>query len=256
MDKLKQVWSIIISNFDEWVALVESESFFPGLDLDANTERNQIDPAIRITFENSPLYQVEAFFQEHWRRQSLSSRDVQEGFIRKHREYFLSRTRIGRALTLFNEGIQLPELHAFLSMCLVLETLLSDPESRFDLTHKITTRYAKIVGKDDSERLQLFQAIKKLYNARSQIVHGSKLLDAIEQADWQQAFELTRKILLRILVDDKLRELYLHQATQDIKPKNIKKRSKKNADNQHIIDSNQDPLKDYLIGLDLGNVGI
>ncbi len=59
-------------------------------------------------------------------------------------ETFSDRTRIGRALNLFCEGLRLPRFHSFLSMCLVLETLFTIGEG--EISHKFAVRLSKIIG--------------------------------------------------------------------------------------------------------------
>jgi len=58
----------------------------------------------------------------------------------------------------------------FLNMTIVLECLLSTKP--MEVTHTLSERAAVMLGKSQTERLEIYQNIKKLYNLRSSIVHG------------------------------------------------------------------------------------
>ncbi len=79
--------------------------------------------------------------------------------------------RISTALCYFwsaliaNEPNQL-----FTNLSILLECLLST--DRYELTHKISERAAIILGKNNNDRLTIFNEMKKIYDQRSKIVHG------------------------------------------------------------------------------------
>lgn len=128
---------------------------------------------------------------------------------------FNSKTRIARAVGVFVEGVHLPQLHAFLSACLVLETLFTVGEG--EVTHKFATRLAKLVGEDSSsaERRALFDRARKAYNARSDIVHGTRAISEISEDVRRDAFELARKALQTIMSQRRYLDLWMAPMSRD-----------------------------------------
>jgi hypothetical protein len=176
---------------------------------------------------------------EWW--QEYYKESFQKVFLEKQAEVFSNRTRIGRALNLFFEGIQLPLQHSFLSMCLVLETLFTVDEG--ETTHKLTTRLAKIIGRQGiegkEERKEIYKRAKQVYDERSKIVHGDKLIDNENAELLKDAFFFARQGLQRILLAPKLLALYSDPGTTDKKVKGKIKDAAKNA------------IRDYFLDLDL-----
>jgi len=115
--------------------------------------------------------------------------------------------RLARAVDLFETGSRLPSLHAFLSMCIVLETVYVNGSS--DVTHKLSTRLARILGSslDRPERQKLYDRAKKTYDHRSKVVHGSTLLHKNPNA-LPDASDLARRTLRCFLSDEKLFDLF------------------------------------------------
>ena len=166
-----------------------------------------------------------------------------KAFKAEEDETFSNRTRIGRALNLFYEGLLLPKLHAFLSMCLVLETLFTIGKG--ETVYKFAVRLAKIVGHNQNlvERRVIYKRAKKVYDERSDIVHGEKLIEAVDTEILKDAFALARSSLQRILQNPELLELYSHPGTTDKKLKgNGKGKIKEDA---------HKALSDYFLNLDL-----
>ena len=221
---LTDLWDEMVElrQLGRWDRLVSEESFFAMLDLKANermvdrlcgpgaskTKKKEVAKVIRSLKEENPdwgKYQYrEAFGQV---------------FAETEEATFWVRTRLGRALKLYDEGLDLPGLHAFLSMCLVLETLFTVDQG--ELTHKITTRMAKIIGGSagpasaDACREDIYDRAGDVYRERGNIVHGSRLIDRVEENIRKDAFELSRLSLRRILCDAKLRKFYADPSTQD-----------------------------------------
>ncbi len=61
------------------------------------------------------------------------------------------------------------------SYCSALETLFSNDST--ELSHKLAERVAHFLSKDKGERIALFRMIKKAYEVRSKVVHGSTFKD-------------------------------------------------------------------------------
>lgn len=82
--------------------------------------------------------------------------------------------------------------------CTALETLLSTDNQ--EISHKISERVARILGKDLQSREELFSFIKVAYSIRSSNVHGDKLSKKYRTLENQA--EIAREL------DDKIRDLY------------------------------------------------
>ena len=140
-------------------------------------------------------------------------------FKEEEQKAFNIGTRIGRAVGIFEEGVHLPHLHAFLSACLVLETLFTMGEG--EVTHKLATRFAKVVVDEGTaaERLDLFKRAKKVYAARSDVVHGKKAITDVSEDARKDAFNLTRLALRKILAERRYLDLYTAPADKEGKGK-------------------------------------
>jgi len=136
-----------------------------------------------------------------------------EVFSKKQEEVFLNRTRIGRALNLFFEGIRLPLQHSFLSMCLVLETIFTVEDT--EITYQFATRLANITGKTFEQRKGIFKKAREVYRERSNIVHGRKTIETVEPRVLKDAFLFARQSLQHILLDLTLLNLYSDPITSD-----------------------------------------
>jgi len=256
---LMSLWSALIKlrKLGHWCELINKEEFFATLD--------------RIATERSPEKFVDFIMSHHYfsglskeeqkqqRKQWLTSaKDAiskgdewlmtyykdcfQEAFREKQDEVFSNRTRIGRALNLFYEGLDLPTLHSFLSMCLVLETLYTIGEG--EILHKLAVRTAKVVGKDQTldQRKDIYKRIKKVYTARSDIVHGEKLIDVVGPEVLKDAFTLARRSLQSVLLSDELSRLYSSPGTTDRPLKGKRKKEK---------DTAYKAIRDFFLDLDL-----
>lgn len=83
--------------------------------------------------------------------------------------------------------------------CTALEALFSTSQS--ELSHQLSERVAFFISESNEERLSIYRTLKKLYNTRSKIVHGSlireKDFDAIiKQSEFCD--ESLRKCLLKM----------------------------------------------------------
>ena len=75
--------------------------------------------------------------------------------------YFVSSARIASDL-----GIKI------VNYCSMFETLFSGSETS-ELTHRLSERIAKFLRTDLNDRIQIYQTIKKIYDLRSRVGHGS-----------------------------------------------------------------------------------
>jgi len=232
IQSLRNIWSAVIEfrRLDYWMERVYDPLFFRNLD---GTASKDAEKQLRELLRSSPSTEDLKIFKDKissmieqmkseegkggiW--QEFHSKSLRKAFETKEEETFSNRTRIGRALNLFDEGLRLPTLHAFLSMNLVLETLFTIGKS--ETTYKLATRLAQIVGRNESmeKRKVLYKEAKKVYGARGDIVHGEKLIDTIKEIEAiKDAFILARSSLRCILLSNKLLGLYSHRGTTDRK---------------------------------------
>ena len=75
-----------------------------------------------------------------------------------------------------------------------------------ELTHKLATRCAWLMGKDGAGRVETFDAVHCLYKIRPKIIHGSRtrIRRSREHRDEvkriaEQGFELAREVLIAVL---------------------------------------------------------
>ena len=248
---LTDLWSAIIKlrNLDRWSTWIYDEVFWADCDKQAGQGAvKKIVDAIM----SSPAY-LELSEEElkqhrkHWTasiNEALDKGDqflhdlykdsLEKVFLQKQEEAFSNRTRIGRALNLFFEGLRLPLQHSFLSMCLVLETIFTVEKT--EITYQFATRLANLTGKTFEQRKDIFERARKVYRERSNIVHGRKSIETLHSNILKDGFFFARQSLQRILLDSNLLELYSDPITSD-KTKNPEKAIK--------------AIKDYFRDLDL-----
>jgi hypothetical protein len=218
---LTDLWSALIKlrKLDFWSGLVTKEEFFAACDKKAGEEATEkmikflmSNPAYLEISEEDRKRWTSSFSEMEWWKEYYKE-SFQKVFSEKQEEVFSNRTRIGRALNLFFKGIQLPRLHSFLSICLVLETLYTVEET--EITYQFATRLANITGKTFEQRKDIFERARDVYGGRSNIVHGRKSIETIEPDILKDAFLFARQSLRKILLDSTLLELYSDPITSD-----------------------------------------
>jgi len=227
---LSEVWSgmVKVRRLREWMSQPFAESTFTEMDAQAVKEarrqmRQQVLPPglQELKEKGDKAYpKLEDIFRRSIQKQEEDRNDwwkeeYQEAFVRVFRQYqdklFNSESRAGRALGIFESGIHLPPLHAFLSACLVLETLFTMDSA--EVAHKMATRMTKILLPDAgiAERRESYKRIKKMYRGRSDVIHGSKSIYRLDEEVRKSAPEFAQRSLQAILRQDKLVRYY----TQD-----------------------------------------
>lgn len=212
---IRQVWASLVSvrKLEKWISLPFQEKFFAELDKKTN---KRVEAELRRRLPELPSAQfasVLASLKEMDFWDSMYAEAFRAVFAEKEEEHFNSRTRIGRAIGIFEGGHHLPKLHAFLSMCLVLETIYTVGEG--EVTHKLTTRLAKTLAGSPEEIEELYKKAQRVYRARSNVVHGSTSIMAVEEEDRLAAFHLARRALQGILTSNDLLNLYASPGTHD-----------------------------------------
>jgi hypothetical protein len=264
---ITDLWSAIIElrKLDYWKEEIGKEEFFSKIDkiategfikewVDLGKSRPRFSELSKEKQKQS-IERINIFAKllikdgHEWFNESYKDY-FRKGFVERQEEVFSNRTRIGRALNIFSEGLGLPTLHSFLSMCLVLETLFTIGEA--EILHKLATRAAKIIEKEISldrrkeigldQRKDIYKCVKKVYDERSKIVHGEKLIDVVNPEILKNAFTLARLSIQSILLKDELLRLYSHPGTTDKPLKGSRKKEKNSA---------YENIRDFFLDLDL-----
>jgi hypothetical protein len=225
---ITDLWSAIIKlrKLDSWKKLINTEEFFAACDKEAGeSATKELVDFLMSLYSEFPKEELERT-KEMWTAnirdeinkggesvKEVYQRNFQKTFFKKQEEAFSNRTRIGRALNLFFEGLHLPLQHSFLSMCLVLETIFTVEEA--EITYQFATRLANITGKTFEQRKDIFERARKVYRERSNIVHGRKSINTVEPNILKDAFFFARQSLQHILFDDTRMKLYSDPITSD-----------------------------------------
>ncbi|SNZ09990.1 hypothetical protein SAMN05421503_1453 [Terribacillus aidingensis] len=103
--------------------------------------------------------------------------------------------------------------------CTALETLLSTDNQ--EIGHKIAERLARLLGKDSTERIEIFNFIKLAYGIRSANVHGDKLPKKFRDlnAQYEVSIKLDnyiRKFFTLVLENEELITLYEGDNKEDL----------------------------------------
>jgi len=237
LQTLSEVWEKLVDlhNLRGWVSLVFSERFFREVDSEATGEarrehrvfQEKMESAMRkVEEEHGAAAQKIIDILQSWISDDSADPDVYRDHFRtvfrSKRNMIRNGTRLGRAVSLFDEGLRLPPLHSFLSMFLVLETLYST--DRAELTHKLATRLAKLIGKNEplQKRREQYSDAKKAYGERSAVVHGEKPFESVADKWRQKAMYLARASIQRILRDDELFSTFSSAETGKNKGESVK----------------------------------
>jgi hypothetical protein len=229
---LRALWSALVKfrKLDGWKKSISTEEFFAACDRKASQAAKKKIVGLLMTHgyysdiseeeRKKAREQLTASVEEAISKGQASNfwkdfykDSFPEAFLERQEEVFSSRTRLGRALNLFFEGLQLPLQHAFLSMCLVLETLFTVEEG--EITYQFATRLANTTGDTFERRKDIFERARKLYRERSNVVHGRRSIKTVESNILKDAFYFGRQSLRHIFCDDTRMKLYSDPITSD-----------------------------------------
>ncbi len=121
------------------------------------------------------------------------------------------------ALQLFDSSFTLPFPHDFLSIVIALEALYA--KGAGETQHRFSCNVAHLLGEYTSallqEKLEYYERAKRIYGARSEIVHANKSVREIKNFGeiYQDCFGMTRKTLHHILTDSQLFKLFSSSET-------------------------------------------
>jgi hypothetical protein len=163
-------------------------------------------PEIKAKFveELGPNFREEIMADLENQRKGTDPGRFYEAVGKRREEYTYDHTKLGRAISLLDQGLYLPPMHALISMCVVVETLYTTDDG--ELTHKLCTRLAKTLKPKGSfeERQEYYKRARAVYRARSKLVHGEKAIDEIAESVQRDAVVLARESLQHIMADEKL----------------------------------------------------
>jgi hypothetical protein len=92
---------------------------------------------------------------------------------------------------------------ALLDVVIGLESVLVEPQSAQESTHKVAVRAARFLESEPDARAQMFKAVKRLYALRSKIAHGKSLgIDTEAKELLKQGVRLLTKVLKKMLEAD------------------------------------------------------
>ena len=183
---------------------------------------------------------------ESSREQQMWAQEFSRIFSQKVDDLACNESRLGRAVTIFDDGLVLPSrLHSFLAMFLVLETLFNTEP--MNVTHKIAVRATRILhdfhppDRQDEKlpsglnaKRELYKTFADLYRTRSNVIHGSVSFSEVSDKDVERTEYLARQCLHTALLNRQLFDLFSHPQTAG------KKLNK---------------LRDFFRGLELGEAG-
>lgn len=126
-------------------------------------------------------------------------------------------SRIGRALLAVRSARALDDIGLKVAFyCVSFEALLSTDKDA--VAHRIAERAAVLIG-TPADKVTIYRDIKKLYDGRSKVLHGSQLkekdlnalFDRVTKCD-----DYLRRTLRRLLLEEGLRQLFTKDNTEEI----------------------------------------
>lgn len=119
-------------------------------------------------------------------------------------------SRIGRALTWINaaRGSPINSIRVA-NFCTAFETLFSTTQN--EIAHQLSERIAIFLHPEKQERLETYQSLKRAYELRSRIIHGSTTSESVMKNPVviaSQCEDFARKIISKIIENDSIFEMF------------------------------------------------
>jgi hypothetical protein len=140
--------------------------------------------------------------------QGFAPRDLEFLFESEEIERRTAATRLARALRLFEGGMWLGRLHAFLSFWLALESLYVT--SREEVKKQLCHRVGRMLGAYGT----YYPQVERLYSVRCNVVHGQS--DRIDQQDVTSTYRLCCKSLQKVLTEVDLFRAFTSHTKEDL----------------------------------------
>ena len=127
------------------------------------------------------------------------------------------KSRVGRGLLAVRTARSVDDIGLKIAFyCVCFEALLSTDKDA--VAHRIAERTAILIG-TATDKLEIYRNVKKLYDGRSKVLHGSQLKQADVNALFdraRQCDDYLRRILRRLLLEQNLRDLYTRDNTTEL----------------------------------------
>ncbi|WP_415899336.1 hypothetical protein [Neptuniibacter sp. QD48_11] len=159
----------------------------------------EMDTAISETFHDLILHDLNGVFEDendlkHWVHKTLLDIDA----VYKHREQ--NQKLLNASRWLFESYTGKNELLSFVQTTVVIEILLGDKDTsdQMGLGALLRNRCAYLIGDSQSQRDELLEDFKKIYDVRSKIVHGGKnRLNYIEKSLFRRLQWMCRRVIAK-----------------------------------------------------------
>lgn len=124
--------------------------------------------------------------------------------VRRLEQGRVAKNRLDRALIYLNAGLRSEHGYPRVAMLTtVFECLLVNENQ--ELAHRVSERYAWLLGTDATERQELYRSMKSFYSLRSSIVHGqgfSRKAEVDLDVSGVQIEIAVQRVFRRILLDE------------------------------------------------------
>jgi hypothetical protein len=140
--------------------------------------------------------------------QGFAPRDLEFLFESEEIERRTAATRLARALRLFEGGMWLGRLHAFLSFWLALECLYVT--SRDEVKKQLCHRVGRMLGAYGTH----YPEVERLYSVRCNVVHGQS--DRIDERDLTNTYRLCCESLRKVLTEADLFRAFTSRKKEDV----------------------------------------
>ena len=198
---LERIWHRVgeMRCLEEAATSVSKEAFFRRLDRQAGM--------------SAEVKQVLLRDKDREKAEAALKRSIHHQFRNFWYERTFNRTRLGRAIMLYESALTLPEMHGFLSMCIVLETLYGFGDA--NLKENISRRLSNVLADDDAKRADLEGRCGAVFSARNDLVHGVMWMDKIGECVVRDGHLLAGQSLRQILLDNELFTRFSAVETED-----------------------------------------
>lgn len=130
---------------------------------------DSVDAAARsVTRYANPIRILDGHCSDGWNAEDLP---YLQTVVRRLEECRIARNRLDRALVYLNAGLRSEHGYPRVAMLTTVFECLLVQESQ-ELAHRVSERYAWLMGTDAADRRELYRSMKSFYNLRSSVVHG------------------------------------------------------------------------------------
>ncbi len=149
-------------------------------------------------------------------------RKICQAFHKRWGAHTLNRSRLGRAVLIYNSSLILPRTPRFLGMCIVLETLFYlgrwDRDKGIRPRQAMGRRLARLLEEGDAQNdyWRYREQAEKVYETRNGVVHGDVLWQDVAERTVEIGEQLARKSLQKLLANEEWFLLFSREVRADI----------------------------------------